>query len=342
MKAIAKKVEPKNNPKPRKSHSRPEYELQKRCVQWLKRAYPHVFFTATVGGVYFGAGRGAAAQAVMLKAAGYCNGIPDLLIFTPCQDLKYNGLAIELKNGNRPLRPEQQIALDELVKCGWKSCVARSEDDFKQCVVFYMGLPPSSSTSITQSHPTASSSGATARSTSTPMSNIAKRKQLEQQAEQYDYERKLSELKARVLTNAEERAIAHAQAVVMGAKASQARSEAEIAAAEKPVSKKRLRTVKETKQRKKRYVTAIVHAGSGQQNNFFGSICHKNPYIDDEAEEVADGDESDTCPSLVESGDECGDECDEDSQNGDSEGQYDESSGSEEGSDESGSESESD
>jgi hypothetical protein len=59
-------------------------------VDWLKRTFPSVLFTASAGGMRTGI-----RTAMKMKAAGYVAGCPDLLIFEPRG--RYHGLAIELK-----------------------------------------------------------------------------------------------------------------------------------------------------------------------------------------------------------------------------------------------------
>ena len=95
-----------------------EFTLQRECVNWLSTYHQHVIFTSTCGGA------GSKTTHSKMMATGYLKGIPDMLLLNP-------PIAVEFKWGNRPLRPEQKMVIEELNRCGnWKVFVIRSFDEF--------------------------------------------------------------------------------------------------------------------------------------------------------------------------------------------------------------------
>lgn len=120
---------------PRAKNSRQtEYAIQKECMKWLRDTYPAIVATATVGGAHLSSGPRGAAK---LHAAGYLNGIPDVLIFRPAQGK--HALFIEMKRPGAQLRPEQAHVAARLHPLGYACRVAHSLAEFQQCVAEYLG-----------------------------------------------------------------------------------------------------------------------------------------------------------------------------------------------------------
>lgn len=110
-----------------------EFDLQKRCVQWLRETFPDTLFCSTLGGEMKNAAHG-----LKMKQAGYNKGIPDLMIYTPPPDNSFIGFAIEFKvKGNQP-SPEQKQWMINLFEIGWKVLVIREYSDFINEVTNYI------------------------------------------------------------------------------------------------------------------------------------------------------------------------------------------------------------
>lgn len=117
----------------RKPQTPTEYVMQRHCVDYLKSEHPLLVFTATVGGAHLTRGPIGFAK---LRASGYLNGIPDLLIFEPRG--KFHGLFIELKLPGRPLRVEQASVHARLIDRGYRTETCYSFDEFKAVICAYL------------------------------------------------------------------------------------------------------------------------------------------------------------------------------------------------------------
>lgn len=101
-------------------------------MKWLRETYPGIIATATVGGAHLSSGPAAAAK---LRAAGYLNGIPDVLIFLPSGGK--HGLFIEMKRPGATLRVEQAQVMADLATVGYATGLAHSLEEFQRCVTEY-------------------------------------------------------------------------------------------------------------------------------------------------------------------------------------------------------------
>ena len=98
-----------------------EIEIQKALAQVLDQV--GCLWTATANG-----GKRDKRTGAGLKAQGVKPGVPDILIFCPCND--YVGVAIELKR-EKPrgkVSPHQQIWIEELRERGWRAEVCYGLD----------------------------------------------------------------------------------------------------------------------------------------------------------------------------------------------------------------------
>lgn len=110
-----------------------EYVIQKKCIAWIRATHPDILVTATVGGVRLTSGPAGAAK---LKASGYLNGIPDILIFEPRNDK--HGLFIEMKAPGKKPSDDQIKIIDTLKTKGYEVSVENSEEGFKETVTRYL------------------------------------------------------------------------------------------------------------------------------------------------------------------------------------------------------------
>lgn len=106
-------------------------------MKWLRETYPGIIATATVGGAHLSSGPRGAAK---LRAAGYLNGIPDVLIFWPLNGK--HGLFIEMKRPGASLRVEQAEVMSRLAETGYVTGLAHSVEEFQSCVASYQSAPP--------------------------------------------------------------------------------------------------------------------------------------------------------------------------------------------------------
>ena len=109
-----------------------EVELQNSIVTYLE--YTGMLFTCTLGGVFLG--RSNWKQKKMLSKH-YSKGVPDILIFEPSNNDKYNGLMVELKVGyNKPTK-EQKEWIAKLNARNYKAIVCRSLEQFIEIIKAY-------------------------------------------------------------------------------------------------------------------------------------------------------------------------------------------------------------
>lgn len=109
---------------------KPEAELQKQCVKWLKEQYPQAFFTHVPNEA-----KREWKTINALKSMGWVPGCPDLLIFN--RNNKFSGLAIELKIMPNKITTTQQAFLNVLGENNWFCKVVWALDDFKYYVTEY-------------------------------------------------------------------------------------------------------------------------------------------------------------------------------------------------------------
>jgi len=91
-----------------------EADLQKAVVNYLRRKYPTVYFTASLGEL-----QDTTHKRIKSYQMGYQKGTPDLLIFH--KNKLFGGLAIEFKTpkGNGVVSPEQEARLHALKEQKW-------------------------------------------------------------------------------------------------------------------------------------------------------------------------------------------------------------------------------
>ena len=119
-------------------------EYQEQCIvaEYMRKRWPDVLFTATLGGVRVSIG-----AAVKLKKQGYLKGVPDLLIFFRQEDpiqpgVHYvcPGLAIEMKvRKGGVVSPEQKEVMKRLEAQGWQAIVCHGADEAIAKIEEYLG-----------------------------------------------------------------------------------------------------------------------------------------------------------------------------------------------------------
>jgi len=108
-----------------------EASVQQAIVMYLQAQYPFALYCATAGGV-----KTSYLQAVRLKATGYVKGVPDLLIFEPCNG--FHGLMIEVKRDSKSYATkEQKEWIEKLNERNYKAHVCKSFEDAKSAIDQY-------------------------------------------------------------------------------------------------------------------------------------------------------------------------------------------------------------
>ena len=119
--------------------------IHKRIASYLRTAYPETRFYTTLDGEYHDP-----LQAQTINALRHSRGVPDLLIFK--SNLKYSGLAIEIKNGrdkvylkNGKLKKDEHVQeqydwIQYLKSEGWASGFGCSEEEIRHTIDKYMCL----------------------------------------------------------------------------------------------------------------------------------------------------------------------------------------------------------
>ena len=111
-----------------------EHLLQVNCVNWFRWQYPKELIYAIPNG-----GQRNIIIAKKLKAEGVTAGIPDLFVAAACGG--YNGIYIELKNGQQGIVSEsQKNIIAHLQNKGYKVVVSRSFEDFVSTINAYLSL----------------------------------------------------------------------------------------------------------------------------------------------------------------------------------------------------------
>ena len=109
-----------------------EVELQNSIVTYLE--YTGMLFTCTLGGVFLGKSNW---KQKRMLSKHYSKGVPDVLIFEPSNNDKYNGLMVELKiKGNYPTK-EQKEWIGKLNARNYKAVVCRSLEEFIEIINAY-------------------------------------------------------------------------------------------------------------------------------------------------------------------------------------------------------------
>lgn len=118
-----------------------EDNLQIAVADYLRLQYPKVLFTHIANERQTTPQRGA-----KLKRMGVKKGMPDFTIFEPVfirdyrHNVKFCGLAIELKIKPNKLTKEQKEVLERLKSCGWQTDVCYDFDQAKKTIDEYFKL----------------------------------------------------------------------------------------------------------------------------------------------------------------------------------------------------------
>lgn len=118
-------------------------EYQEQCIvaDYLRKRWPDMLFTATLGGVRVSIG-----AAVKLKKQGYLKGVPDLLIVANRPYTSdgvccwFYGLAIEMKvRKGGVVSDDQKRVLKQFQDEGWKAIVCHGADEAIAAIEEYLG-----------------------------------------------------------------------------------------------------------------------------------------------------------------------------------------------------------
>lgn len=110
-----------------------EESLQAEFIIWLNQNYKNVLYTHPPNG-----GKRAKTFAIKLKLIGVRAGVPDLLIFD--RKGKYNGMALEFKQGNNTCTEAQLHWLEKLRERGWFTCVCYDIETAIKHTQYYFSL----------------------------------------------------------------------------------------------------------------------------------------------------------------------------------------------------------
>ena len=110
-----------------------EQDLQIRCVKWFRVTYPAFAFLMFHPKNEEAGGR---ERAVRAKKEGVQAGVADLMFMIPTQD--YFALAIELKDKDGRMSPQQKIFKRYFEAAGGKYVTVRTFDDFVNEVTKHM------------------------------------------------------------------------------------------------------------------------------------------------------------------------------------------------------------
>ena len=133
--------------KEQKKASHDESLLQRACVAWFRAVYPErelVLFAVPNGG-----GR-RQREAAIMKGEGVTAGVADLILLEARGG--YGALCIEMKTTRKESRQRdsQKAWQAAAERAGNKYVIVRTEDEFKEVVAWYMGLPGHGRVFITQ------------------------------------------------------------------------------------------------------------------------------------------------------------------------------------------------
>ena len=109
-----------------------EVELQNSIVTYLE--YTGLLYTCTLGGIFLGKNNW---KQKRMLARYYKKGVPDILIFEPSNNDKYNGLMVELKvKYNKPSK-DQKLWIANLTARNYKAVVCYSLEEFIEIFTNY-------------------------------------------------------------------------------------------------------------------------------------------------------------------------------------------------------------
>lgn len=114
-------------PKVKIKRASPEEDLQRDCMEWIRRStgrYPILRWMVHVPN----GGKRPKGEAGKLKAMGTKPGYPDLTL--PRRYTRWPGLAVELKSSTGQVSTDQKDWLGAFVADGWLVAVCRSLDEF--------------------------------------------------------------------------------------------------------------------------------------------------------------------------------------------------------------------
>ena len=104
-----------------------ESDLQRAIVEYANR-FPWGKYLHSIP-------NGATKRMGLMKKNGMRKGVSDLFLAYPTK--RYHGMYIEVKFGNRPLRPEQEEWLDAVDELGYAGAVIRDEADIERIFSYY-------------------------------------------------------------------------------------------------------------------------------------------------------------------------------------------------------------
>lgn len=109
-----------------------EAQIQTQVAAYLRMRHPGIVFTATLGGLRLTPG-----VVRKIKAAGYHNGIPDLLILAPRG--RYHGMALELKSDKGRPSVEQINTIRKLTDAGYYCAITYGAREPIEQIMYYFG-----------------------------------------------------------------------------------------------------------------------------------------------------------------------------------------------------------
>lgn len=109
-----------------------ELELHVKLVEAIRRFYPHALLAICAGEL-----QDTAAKRINMYKKGYLSGTPDILILNKHDT--YRGFAIELKtpSGTGRLSENQQAALSQFRRAGFKTLVSNDYDELLHAIFTY-------------------------------------------------------------------------------------------------------------------------------------------------------------------------------------------------------------
>lgn len=114
-----------------------ESRLQIACVKWFRLQYPKA--ANLLNSVPNGGARNVVTGAI-IKAEGAVRGVADLELNIARGG--WFGLKIEMKTEKGRQSPHQREWQSEIERQGYMYIVARSFEEFRECVSWYMAQPP--------------------------------------------------------------------------------------------------------------------------------------------------------------------------------------------------------
>jgi hypothetical protein len=116
-----------------------EHDSQVAVIQWCQ-LYEAQFPALAMIFAVPNAGKRSIGAARYYLMEGLKSGVPDLLL---CWSIKpCHGLAIEMKDGDNKVTPNQKKWLHNFVSAGWKIAVCYSADEAVEVIGRYLNIPP--------------------------------------------------------------------------------------------------------------------------------------------------------------------------------------------------------